>query len=307
MSARLTHRIPVSPLALVVVAAAMSPAGRAHADPDRAQLETDLVQFVVAAEYAAADRPDPSLFERPAAACDAAVAALAKAGAKPTDMIEGVRTFPFKQAASKCLAYASWKALIDAMPTVTEAATALAISSKVTAGWGDESYATKDGALATACAAAVDKALAAGADKDQAFLVRDGQVDRRLTLPAVRTDVCDKLGAWAKEFGPATRKAKEAQAAAAKQRYAQFGAAGDRLQWLTFYDADAKGSTWYTPGCKELDDPKKLAKAPVLMKWWTADDGAVTIRRFQFKGNKLVKDTSRTFLTEAKASASGCK
>jgi len=45
----------------------------------------------------------------------------------------------------------------------------------------------------------------------------------------------------------------------------------------------------------------------VLLQWWTADDGQVTIRRFQFKGNKLVKDSSRTFLTEASASASRCK
>lgn len=306
-----TPAIPSTTRAFMFAAAialGLGAAGRpASAEPDRDALANELMQFVLAAEYAAEDGPDPSQFSRPATDCDQVVAALGKAGMKATDLIEGSRTFPFKQAGEKCRTYGSWKAIADAMPAVTEAAQALATTSAVTVGWGDESYATRYGALATACSAGVDKALAAGAAKDQAVMVRDGRADRRLTLPAIRADICDKLGAWAKEFGPATIKAKEAQKAAARQRYAQHGAAGDRLEWLAYYDSDAKGATWYTPGCKAVDDPRKLAKAPVLMQWWTANDGTVTIRRFQFKGNKLVKDTSKTFLTEALASASGCK
>lgn len=295
-------------LAALVTTVGLGLAGQpAHAAPDRAELGTQLVQFVIASEYAAKDGPDPAQFARPVSDCDAVVKALANAGMKPTDMIESSRTFPFRQAADKCRTYAGWKAIADAMPTVTQAAEALATTSLVTPGFGDESYATNYGTLASTCADGVDKALAAGAPKDAAVRVRDGREDRQLTLPAIRADICDKLGAWAKDFGPATRKAKEDAKAAAKERYAKFGAAGDRLEWLSYYDSDAKGSTWYTPGCKPLDDPKKLAKAPVLMKWWTADDGSVTIRRFQFKGNKLAKDTSRTFLTEALASASRCK
>lgn len=305
-ASNLFRRGPIGPLAIAAAFACAHP-GRAAADDDRASLENELVQFVIAAEYAAEDGPDASQFERPASACTDVVTALTKAGAKPTDMIEGSRTFPFKQAGAKCAAYAGWKAIADAMPAVTEAAEALATTPSITVGWGDESFDTKFGAFAAACAAGVDKALAAGAPKDKAVRVRDGREDRQLTLPAIRTDICDKLATWAKEFGPATRKAKEAQAAAAKLRYSQFGAAGDRLEWLSYYDPEAKGHTWYIPGCKPLDDPKKLVKAPVLLQWWTADDGQVTIRRFQFKGNKLVKDSSRTFLTEASASASRCK
>jgi len=296
----------VGPTTLLVLAGLGLAAPAASAEPDRDKLVMQLLNFATAPEAAARDGVDPSRFREPASACDAVVAEMTKAGFKPTDLIGYSQTFPFKQAGEKCRAYAGWKAISEAMEPIRKADEALRATSAIKPGWGDASIATDDLALASACTAAIDQALAAGAPKD-VVVPRHVYGEPELTVPQMRTDICDKLAAWANDFGAATTKAKEAQKAAAKQRYAQYGAAGDRLEWLAYYDADAKGTTWYTPGCKGIDDPKKLAKAPVLMQWWTADDGTVTIRRFQFKGNKLVKDTSKTFLTEAKASASGCK
>ena len=273
-----------------------APPRLAHGDDDndRAELLVELAGFEDAIASAKDDGDGDraaDAFGRPASDCDDVMARLAKHGVKPTDV---------------CRSYARWQAAVEAAGVVALAGTDLATTSSLTAGQASEAFATTFGQSAGACTAAVDHALAAGVPPGLAVRIRSNLGDRSMTLAAARATICDPLTAWAREFGPATIAAKRAQEAAARQRYSQFGAAGDRLSWLAYYDADATGATWYLPGCKAEREPKKLVRAPVLMQWWTADDGTITIRRFQFKGNKLVGDTSRTFITEAAAHA-GCR
>jgi len=280
----------------------------AHAEADREALLGELRLFVIAIGDAeengvhAADR-----FERPAADCDAVVAALTEAGMAPTDMVEMGEPFPFRQAGARCKEYGQWKAMVTAGTAVAEAAQNLAITASVTPGWGDVSYATNYARSATACTAAIDAAIAAGAKPDVVFDVPSNLPVKAFSLTTARTEVCAKLGVWAEQFGPATLAAKKAKEDAAKNRYAQHGAAGDRLSWLVHYDSDGTGYTFYVPGCKAMDDPKQLAKARVMNSWTSDDAGRVSLKRLQFDGNKLVSDTSRSFRDEPAAYASGCK
>ena len=278
----------------------------AHAD-EQDDLITELHRFTGSIEAAQADGDRAaSRLERPASECDEVVERLARTGMKPDDVIEAYPPYPFKDARGKCNTYRQWKAAVDAAVVIADAASALAMTATITPGWGDASYATDFGAKASACTAAVDRALAGGVPASLAVRVRSNLGDVTKPLPELRSAVCAKLADWAKGFAGATNAAKQAAADKARARYASVGAGGDKLSWLVYYDPDGAGTTWYLPGCKAEDDPKKLAKATVLMRWTEDADGTQSIRRLQFKGNKLVKDTSRNFLTEA-AARRGCK
>lgn len=295
-------------LASIALAAGICTGARpARADDDRDQLVMELNMFSVAVVYAIEQGADAaSYFQRPASECLDVVRRLERAGMKPDERIEGPQPFTLRDAPVRCRKYREWQDTMAATGVIVEAAGALSIAQGLKPGEVDAAIATTDGTLAAACSAAVDRALAGDVPPTLSVRVRSNLGDLELTLPEARAKVCEKLAAWAKAYGPATIAAKQAAADAARARYASVGAGGDRLSWLVYYDPDGTGATWFLPGCKEEGDPRKLAKAPVLLRWTTADDGTHELRRLQFKGNRLVKDTTRSFLTEG-AARRGCK
>lgn len=81
--------------------------------------------------------------------------------------------------------------------------------------------------------------------------------------------------------------------------FVEAGAKGDKLDWLI---GSGPGiDLWYVKGCKEPKNVKHLLKQSVWFQWRTDAAGLITILRVQFKGDKEVKVTEKTFLTEAKA------
>jgi hypothetical protein len=81
------------------------------------------------------------------------------------------------------------------------------------------------------------------------------------------------------------------------------GITGDRLSWFVYYGPGIE--VWYLKGCKGETSLKKIKKAKLLFQWLEGNDG-ITIRRFQWKGDKLVKQTEKVYLTE-KAAYKGCR
>ncbi|MBA3465534.1 MAG: hypothetical protein H0T46_36715 [Deltaproteobacteria bacterium] len=73
--------------------------------------------------------------------------------------------------------------------------------------------------------------------------------------------------------------------------YTGLGIGGEKMEFLIEYDKKAL----YAVGGKELTTAKELAKAPVLFSVSGSD--SVTVRRYQFKGNKLVKFTEQDYVT----------
>lgn len=82
------------------------------------------------------------------------------------------------------------------------------------------------------------------------------------------------------------------------------GITGDRLEWFVYYGPGIE--VWYLKGCKGETSLDKIKKADVLFQWLTDSYGVITIRRFQWKGDKLVSQTEKQYLTEA-AAYKGCK
>jgi hypothetical protein len=87
--------------------------------------------------------------------------------------------------------------------------------------------------------------------------------------------------------------------------FVEAGFTADKLEYLVYYGPEIDG--WYVKGCKEPKNLKALKKANAWFQWFTDSDGIITIRKYWWKGDKLVKTTEKQFVTEAKAYKIGCK
>jgi hypothetical protein len=299
-------------LALVAAAllAALTTIPHAAASPEddeREELRVELNLFLIAVLYTKQDGLGNGDYSRPPSRCLEVVAGLKRLGMKPDDIMDGREPYPFRDAGARCREYAEWYAFVGPARAVAGFQTDMEMYTRTQVGDPMHPAELSDRALARAaeCTKVVEDGLAAGASPTMKLAIIWGQPP--MTLGEARAKICEPMATWARAFGPAQKAALEAMRKAARERYTKFGAAGDRLEWLQQYDSDGQGSSWPLPGCRHESDPKKLAKAPVLMKWWTADDGTVTLHRLQFKGNKLAKQTRRWFINEGAAWASGCK
>ncbi|HTJ41889.1 MAG TPA: hypothetical protein VL463_07315, partial [Kofleriaceae bacterium] len=114
---------------------------------------------------------------------------------------------------------------------------------------------------------------------------------------------CDAYVAWSKRLAQATAADDAAKAKAREAKYTSVGVGGEKLKLFLEYD----DVYWRTsPKCETEDDPKQLAKAKQLFQWLDNADGTVTIRKYQFAGNKVAKISNKTFTTAEKA-YKGCK
>lgn len=90
-----------------------------------------------------------------------------------------------------------------------------------------------------------------------------------------------------------------------REPFLKVGIKGDKLDLMLEYD----GKLFLTGG-KAPDDLKKYAAASALFLWLTGDPDASdyvvhTVRKYQFKGNKLVKTTEKTYRKQRGAELAG--
>ncbi|HUQ07144.1 MAG TPA: hypothetical protein VM261_31855 [Kofleriaceae bacterium] len=231
------------------------------------------------------------------AGCTDAIDQLKDLGVGPTEVVYGGEQFPLRKAPEKCARYAKLKTLSVAFDAITEARQVHNIIGTMKPGDdGTTLWSGKATTLGKACVDAINAAEAKGAIMDVVLRSPDPQ----MTAAQTRT-WCEGLIERGAALQGASADADTAKKKAAHDRYAKFGAGGERLSLLTYYDPDGTGFNWRVGGCKVTDDPKTLAKTKVLFQWWENDDGTHRIRKYSFKGNKKVGDQERSFLTEAKA------
>lgn len=289
-------KLVAATLAMITLTAG---AGLAQAD-DKAALLSQIGPFVSAPKYfdqggigeAGRFTPEP-------AECLALVDKLEAAGMRPEEVVPNYPDdWTFKTAREKCERYARYRVMVGAIPAIRGA-----LSSEMAMRGlapGDEG-ATRFGGLAAtagdACVTAINQLEAKKAPMDHAMKFPEAE----LTLTAARTR-CEEIAARGKTLQGASAAADADKAKAARERYTRHGAAGDKLEWLLYYDPDGRGTSWYlAPKCAESSDPRTLVKAKVLIRWGINPDGTHVLRKLTFKGNKKVKDQEKTFLTEAKA------
>jgi hypothetical protein len=119
-----------------------------------------------------------------------------------------------------------------------------------------------------------------------------------LSLDDYEATVCGALAVEQPKWVAAARAAMDRRVEAARAPYIAVGIDGDKLDLLAHYHG---GIYWTLKGGGRTDDPAVLAKTSVLFNYLVGDDPERpgieihTVRKHQFKGNKLVKRTEKQY------------
>ena len=273
----------------VAALAASTPAFADLTEPQQ-QIERDLREFQNAVEDAKewGNRKLDELKKTPED-CLALVEKGKQAGIAPTEVMSGnPEKYLFKRAPEKCEEYGRWQLLVQAADAISDGQKALFVAQNMQAGSITGQVAKQWGDRGMKCLDTVDAALKKGASATQPIKV-DGTA---MTLPDGRAKYCQAVVDWAAKFTVETDKVRAEAAAKIRQKYSKEGITGDRLKVL----ADHDGNSWYLVKCdRAVENPKELKKPGVLFHWTELSKGGYGIRRFEFSGDKLVKDTYREF------------
>ncbi len=166
---------------------------------------------------------------------------------------------------------------------------------------GAASHAVKYDTQGKACLVAIDAAYAAGAKPSDPIALHDQQ----LSLGAARTEICQALIDWGAAYPGLIEQAKQADLELRTKPWRDAGVKGERLALFAEAGADVDG--WYVKGCKAATSHKQLKTAKAVYQWFYPPDGGHLIRKYTFKGDKVASTTERSFVTEERAYAVGCK
>lgn len=288
----------------IVVALLLVLAGPAFAD-EREEVEDGLLEFELAVKYGK-EEGERALgrFREEPAACHALVERGVRAGIQPTDTVQGASDrYLFKRAAERCAEYATWKQLVTAADVIIQIRGAHQTAHAIDPGDVKQEWVTGMRKIGEECLAKIDAMTKAGLRTDLVVQVNQDP----LTIPAAADKWCGDLVRWSDKFLELT-KVEDAKKAAAleelKAYWKKLKVGGDKLDLFVGYD----GYAWYVNKggyCTEVSGAQQ-AKASVLFHRLSDGEWSWTLRRYQFKGNKLVSTSERHFDTRGKASA-GCK
>jgi hypothetical protein len=141
------------------------------------------------------------------------------------------------------------------------------------------------------CRAAADALAGAKLPASLPFHIPGNGIGIDVTVGNVKQKVCEHISQVARDILGAAAAADKKDT----ERFTKYGVAGDRLDLLK--------KNWgflFLPGGKSSNDVKTYASAAIIFEWTTSDpdDAGIvthTVRRYQFKGNKLVNTTEKTY------------
>jgi hypothetical protein len=301
-SSFLSRSLPA--LSAVLAAASVALALPADAHAELSQEAQDLTFGFREYEIAVRDAKEVgyraiSQFREPAESCTALIQKAKAIGVGPDDQLKGLTgPFPFKRTTQLCATYGTWKrtlegaALLDAFYTM-----APNLETIKPGDYGDT--AVKNwGLAAKKCVEQVGEVIAAGADAAQK--IKD-VYNTDLSLTEGR-QFCQRVLDWSDGFAAETKRVAKEKAAAIRAKYTKVGITGDRLDNFVHYD----NVRWMVSGCVAEENLQKLKRATVLFQWLEHSDGSYGVRRFQFRGDKLLRTSEQRYLTSA-AATRGCR
>ena len=236
------------------------------------------------------------------AKCDAIVAQLADAGAKPDQRLRLAAYAPeaalsaalggivfkednhffvlVKNAPRVCSQYGRLLRAVPAAIAMNGYGRQIWTLAQMTPEQVGDDYAAGHVGDAAKCLPELEQAIKDGAPDDVALMIHSDHP--AMTLKEARTKICDAYVAKAKAFADASGATKKAARDAAAAPYIALGVKGERLELFISY-ADLG---FYAKGCKtELTEPKEIARAKALFHWLDGGDGTITIRKYTIKGN----------------------
>ncbi|MDX2092522.1 MAG: hypothetical protein SFX73_31955 [Kofleriaceae bacterium] len=208
-------------------------------------------------------------------------------GAKQHD---GSWQITFAQAPNVCDAAAYWLKVAQLQGTLSEAQHSVDWLAMIDVASNHEENGEELAKTGKRCSEAIERALADGIPGTMALEVRGMTSSRTLTIDAAKSELCAKVTSASETFAKNVTKEREARYAAIAAPYQAAGATGERLEYLVAHHHYAK----YGVGGNEVTDVKKLVKAKVLFEVLVGQ-GVVTVRRREFKGDKLVGTTTQDY------------
>lgn len=131
-------------------------------------------------------------------------------------------------------------------------------------------------------------------------VTKEGRTDHAVVAVAdIEGMFCAPLAKAAATFSAEVKAARRAAWEKAAAPYKRAGLTGKKLDVVVALD----GRAIYAVGGRELTTPKQKKAAAVLFEVLVDNNGMFTVRRYQFKGNKLVRTTSAEYRRRPGAAA----
>jgi hypothetical protein len=301
-SPSLSRSLPSLSAALAAAAVALSFPADAHAE--LSQEAQDLTFGFREYEIAVRDAKESgyraiSQFREPAESCTALIQKAKEIGVRPDEQLNGLAgPFPFKRTAQLCATYRTWKRTLDGAALLDAFYTMAPNLETIKPGDYGDTAVKNWGIAAKKCVEQVGEVISAGADATQK--IKD-VYNLELSLTEGQ-QFCQRILDWSDGFAAESKRVAEEKAAAIRAKYTKLGITGDRLDNFVYYD----NVQWMVAGCVAQENLQKLKRAPVLFQWLEHNDGTYGVRRFQFRGDKLVRTSEQRYLTSA-AATRGCR
>ena len=297
LSSSISSSIPSSLVAAAVAALTLLlPAtARAELDEEAKELTFRFRDYQIAVRDAKAIglRAKDQFRETPES-CTKLIEQAKSLGVGGGDLISGVDgNYPFKKTAELCASYRTWKLSLDGAVVLDELTTMVPNIETLEPGLYGEAAIRNWAAAAGECLTKLEAVVAAGADA----ALKIKEIDNKELSLAEGRALCQRVVGWSAGFAEETQKLAKAKAAAIRAKYTKVGIAGERLDTFVHYD----NVQWMAAGCAAENDLGRLKRAAVLFQWLEHSDGSYGVRRFQFRGDKLLRTTEQRYLTAAAA------
>jgi hypothetical protein len=197
--------------------------------------------------------------------------------------------FPFKHARDRCEQWRTWQLLVRAAAAIAEAAIALSFLRELDLHELHGEAAQGLSAAGPACLVVIGEAIAAGAPSDVPVPVET----LPMTLAEGEANVCTALARFDAGYARAIEQRQAAEVAANQRKYRAAGLRGAKLTLILDH---GEATRWVGRGCGDaITAPHALARAPLLIHRVPTARGLHGIRKFRFKGNRLIRSEYREF------------
>jgi hypothetical protein len=197
--------------------------------------------------------------------------------------------FPFKHARDRCEQWQTWQLLTRAAAAIAEAAIALSFFRELDPEELHGEVAQGLSAAGPACLAVIGAAIAAGAPSDVPVPVET----LPMTLAEGKANVCMALARFDASYARAVEQRQAGEVAASQRKYRAAGLRGAKLALILDH---GEATRWLRRGCGDvIAAPHALARATLLIHRVPTAHGLHGIRKFRFRGNRLIRSEYREF------------
>lgn len=199
--------------------------------------------------------------------------------------------------ATTCREFATWYRVAEAERALTDAQDWIYLTSQIDTSTRNIDNGPKLVEASVTCGKELDRLFAAGMSPELEIEV--GMRPITVKLGAAKQQICEPLAGLAKTYAKDAVAALAAKRAHAAAPYKAVGIKGERLALLV----DHVDYAMFASGGRELTTPKQLKTASIIFELLGDQSSIWTVRRYEFKGDKLISTTEKEYFLKPGAAA----